>query len=408
MAKQLAALVSSLQGIDMSPLQNARNTSIARGGLIENNRAAKAQEALEKQRLDLAGSNAADTLALDRERLGLSRAQLTVQEKQAEEQRALERELAASQQAHQIDLADMQANHELAVMKAQDAINDQNRADQEEYEAAKEQRLFALSGDALRRELALGAEEEQRQYDLNKSRGIDPGADAKIERSIKGIQKAIMQKQADLEAKKIDAETGTFEEQMKIEQDIKILQKQESLLKIKKIERELEETDPNNPMVQELRKLRLRAAEAETTTAEETAKQSQQTTEAQGIALEKAKKGQEGAEEGSGEYVAGTKLTQEETDFKARIADELESEDFYEWGSGREELLEVIDKLDEFRGSTDKKGAAKAEKAKKVIELYQEIEALREEAGDDPSQSQRNEITKKAREYGKLIQQVLD
>lgn len=278
----------------MSPLQNARDTSLRRGGLIEQNRAAQAAEALQSRSLDIseAGQNA--SILSDKERLKLGRDELTFRMKESEEQRALSRELAKMQQEGAIDLQNLVGAQQIANTNLKGALDQSLEQDRIAAQEARDRLLVTLSGNSLEKELELRAADEERQYKLNKSRGIDPGADSQLEREIKGIQRARMEKQRAFEEAQINGEMRDMASVQRHQREMRRLAEVEQLYKLKKMYRELEETDPENPHLKEMKALELRMSKAGARKMEAEATGEEQNVEIGNMAIAKEKeKGKE-------------------------------------------------------------------------------------------------------------------
>lgn len=362
---QLAGLVSLLRGIDMSPLQNARDTSLRRGGLIEQNRAAQAAEALQSRSLDITETGQQASILSDQERLKLGKDELTFRMKEAEEQRTLERELSKMRQEGAVDLQNLVGAQQIANINLRGALDQSLEQDRIAAQETRDRFLTTLSGDALEKELELRAAEEERQYKLNKSRGLDPGADSQLERDIKGIQKARMDKQKQFEDAQINGEMRDMASVQRHQKEMRRLTEVEQLYKLKRMYRELEETDPGNPHLKEMKALEMRMGKAGAEKLEAEAESEKQDVELRGMVIEKEKQAGKDAEDVEAGYLSlkdakegkvprgATKfLTGEESD--AYKADQRAAEkEFGGVSDGLSARLEAFKGLEELADASD-------------------------------------------------------
>lgn len=373
---QLAGLVSLLRGIDMSPLQNARDTSLRRGGLIEQNRAAQAAEALQSRSLDITQAGQEAGIALDRDRLNLGRDELAFREKDAAEQRGLMRELERMRQEGAVDLQNLVGAQEIANINLKGQVDKSLEEDRAAFQEARDRLLVTLNGDALEEELALRAADEERQYKLNKQRGIDPGADSQLNREIKGIEKAMLMKQQEYENARINGEMASMADQMRHAKEMRRLSNEKTTLEIKQIRRQLEETDPDNPVVKELRESEKRIVAANIRKAEAEAEQEEQNVALGGKVLEK---------EG---------ITKTDDGYKQTKPAEKET------GAGGTEIDKTISRLSdkvERLGSTPVYGVTGYDSALKAAEQLKDLQGLEE--GDEEYDQLRADL-KRAIELG--------
>jgi hypothetical protein len=278
MAKQLGALVSLLQGIDMSPLQNARQNSLAQGQLALAQRAQEAEQVLETRRLDLAKMNAADNLSLDKERLGLARTELTSREKQAEEQRTLDRQLAEMQQAGRVDLQELIGAQELAGINLQGQLSQTLQQDRMAFEEAAQDRLLKAQGANLDKELNLRRSLADREFELAKRRGDDDAAMAVLERE----GAALRNKMLKLQEEKIPGD-------VEYEQSARAVELELARLSLRKSRYELEKINPDSPTVKKLQELELSLAEATVEKTQQEARQEKQIGDLQEVQVAKFK-----------------------------------------------------------------------------------------------------------------------
>lgn len=373
---QLAGLVSLLRGIDMSPLQNARDTSLRRGGLIEQNRAAQAAEALQSRSLDITQAGQQAGIALDRDRLQLGRDELTFREKDAAEQRGLVRELERMRQEGQVDLQNLVGAQEIANINLKGQLDKSLEEDRAAFQEARDRLLVTLNGDALEKELELRAADEERQYKLNKQRGIDPGADSQLNREIKGIEKAMLMKQQEYENARINGEMGDMASQIRHAKEMRRLNEIKTSYELKKMYRELEETDPTNPMVKELKDLQLRIARADVRKTEAEAEQEEQNVALGGKVLEK---------EGIKKTDEGYKQTGKAEPTAEEATSEIDAT-----------ITRLQDKI-ERKGSTPIYGVTGYDSALKAAEQLKDLQGLEE--GDEEYDQLRTDL-KRAIELG--------
>ena len=365
--QQLGALVSLIQGLDMSPIQNARNTSLQAQTLGEQKRAQRAQEALGKQQLDLARQSSQEGAAIDREELGLGYAQLESSEKQAGEQRDLARTLQEMKDAGQVNLADIRGAQEIAQINLRATLEKAQQDDLLKFEEQQQDRLFKLKGDAFEHEITRRAAEEERSYQLNKLRGIDPGADSQLAREINTIQKLRLEKQKEWEDKHL---MGELTDIAKHEKEMRRLTQIETNYKLTKIYRELVEADPNSTEAKAIKELQKRMMTTEVEQAEQTTKiQAKQLEQFEKDTTKDAEAGflsEDAAAAGVVPRGAVKFLTVTESDTLASLTRKAGQEGFWDtdigYSTGNQVALNALNSLESFGDAQDQE-AVNARKA---------------------------------------------
>lgn len=330
MAKQLGGLISLLQGIDLAPMKLAQDRVLGQGQLAIQQETARASANLEKRRLDLAEISARENTATERERINLGREDLIARNKQADEQRGLDRELAAAQQAGRIDIQELVGAQELAHINLQGQLDQTRQQERAEFELAAQERLIASQGENLTKELDLRRELSDREFTLAKQRGDDDSAISALVREQETIKAAIMRRQQE-----------RLPQDEKSSDDLKALEMELARNQIKKSIYELEKLNPDSPAVKALQEAELRLTEATARKVEAEAGTEEQVGEAQKLQLDNAKKaGKEAPADSAGETDKTIK----------RLQDKIERGSSPVYGiTGNETALKAVEHLTDIK-----------------------------------------------------------
>jgi hypothetical protein len=327
--QQLGGLVSMLQGLDMSPFNNARQYQMQRGQLNENNRASQAMEALEGMRLDFAKSDAMANRALAERELdaktGLAREEMQFNKEERQKQRELDTTLAEMQLEGRMDLQDLTGAQEIAQLNLQGVLNQQVQESKMKHDQQMQDQLVKAEKEKLDKTLDLNRFQFDREFDLKQKAGRREDAMAAIDNEISKFKLTLMRREAEM--------MGSPEE---IKSRQKIADRLAEL-QVKKAEAELADIEMSPDMRAAFAGFKQRIAAAQARQEEAKAGQEEQTEELQQEVLDKEKKKAKGessededaaeagyvpedlAKDGKVKRGATKYLTGKENDLRARL-----------------------------------------------------------------------------------------
>ncbi len=163
--RDLGALISLTQGLDLSPLKNAQQFGLQNQQLQAQIAASLSGQGLEQQRIDISRNQGLRNTALaereltQREKLALS--EQDFRGKQAAQQRSLDSQLAGLQNKGRMDLQELRGTQEIAQLNLQSELDEDLQERRFEFELEQDEKLFTFKGDQLTKELDL------RRDDLN-------------------------------------------------------------------------------------------------------------------------------------------------------------------------------------------------------------------------------------------------
>lgn len=252
--KQLGALVSLTQGLDMSPINSARQFNVQNKGLNEQIRAAIAGEELERERLNFAREDAMANRAMANKQFqqeqGFKQQQLEQQRLTSERERELERELATMQLQGRVDLQDLIGAQEIAQINLQSEHAMEAQAAQQAHDLEKQENLLEWEEDKFDQELNLQIDNSDRKLKLLEKKDDRESQMFLIEKEIAKYKQVL----AAHEANSVES-IEDIRKRRKLEYSI-------GYWTAKKARHEAEAVDPNSEVAKEFRELEKRLLNA--------------------------------------------------------------------------------------------------------------------------------------------------
>lgn len=207
--KQLGALISLTQGLDMSPINSARTFDLQNRELQVNVQQALAAGNRDQQRIDLAREQGKDSLALSNRELSqrekLQKEEEVFREKEAARQRDLETALAKMQLTGRIDLQELIGAQEITQLNLQSNLSQEAQDKAFEFQRQQSEKLMTFEGDKWEKEFKQQVAESDRNYALAKARGDREAASAILDNDSKRLTMILAQRAADKEPTALEA-----------------------------------------------------------------------------------------------------------------------------------------------------------------------------------------------------------